>query len=150
MKGEGARRWPRDLPKLKPGRPQPMPAARNEENHGPSLPSIPPAKSRPRAAVHWIYGMCKLNARKAFIKPDVVGNKDAEKCLLVLSTASALAGASVTMSLVGQVPHLQACWSDLLDLKQTPFQVGRVYKMPACPPASLRLLWSRRQDAKGD
>lgn len=50
-------------------------------------PSIPPAKSRPRAAVHWIYGMCKLNARKAFIKPDVVAIKTPRKCLLVLSTA---------------------------------------------------------------
>lgn len=75
--GQGARRWPRDLPKAK-ARLLPSPCLLQGMRKPRSQPPLDsPSQVPPRAAVHWIYGMCKLNARKAFIKPGCCGNKDA-------------------------------------------------------------------------
>ena len=86
--------------KLKPGRPQPTPAARNKGTAVPA--SLNPPATTPPAALHWIYNMRKLNARKASIKLDVVAIKRLRKCLLALHRVLLPAGASVTMNLVGK------------------------------------------------
>lgn len=62
------------MQELKPGRPQPTPAARDEE-------TAAPASLNPRSGTARDLDMCKLNARKPFVKPDVAAIKTLRKCL---------------------------------------------------------------------